>query len=285
MANSLAKFVEGVYGIINNLDASNLLAVNKIHEAGNSVRFQFQNDFASFVMYLANSDERISKSEKDFISNIVGLDMTYDEIKTYIKQNGIDSEQYGYTIPKSVELIVDVSNSMDNLDASGSNMIYEFYKIIGQAVLTCNDSIDNEAVFALSVFLKSIKKYINANCKTGATISSNPDDDAKEVFSLCKNEKKYNSLVVERIIKDAEKKTEEEQKEFDRELDRIFSSPTKSSAPWEAHYFDSPCPYCGARKVRYSKWDDKAMSAAIWGAFSYKLHCTYKCDGCGEMWE
>ena len=56
-------------------------------------------------------------------------------------------------------------------------------------------------------------------------------------------------------------------------------------APWETRYFKHPCPYCGSYKVRYTKWDDKALSTAFWGAFSYKLHCNYKCDNCKKMWQ
>lgn len=50
-------------------------------------------------------------------------------------------------------------------------------------------------------------------------------------------------------------------------------------------YLDSPCPYCGSYQVRYAKWRDKQLSTAFWGFFSTKLHCHYKCEKCGKMWE
>ena len=58
-----------------------------------------------------------------------------------------------------------------------------------------------------------------------------------------------------------------------------------NKAPWDTQYYNHPCPYCGAYKVRAAKWDDKGFSVAFWGAFSYKLHCHYKCDNCKKMWE
>lgn len=59
----------------------------------------------------------------------------------------------------------------------------------------------------------------------------------------------------------------------------------RQKAPWETQYLPHPCPYCGAYKVRYAKWDDKSWSAAFWGFFSHKVHSNYKCDNCKEMWE
>lgn len=59
----------------------------------------------------------------------------------------------------------------------------------------------------------------------------------------------------------------------------------QNRAPWDTQYLNYPCPYCGSYKVRRAKWDDKSWSAAFWGAFSYKLHCNYKCDNCKKMWE
>ncbi len=53
----------------------------------------------------------------------------------------------------------------------------------------------------------------------------------------------------------------------------------------ESGYLDSPCPYCGAYRVRYAKWEDKQMSVAFWGFFSHKLHSKYKCDKCKQMWD
>lgn len=61
--------------------------------------------------------------------------------------------------------------------------------------------------------------------------------------------------------------------------------PPIQNAPWNKKYLSHPCPYCGSRKVRYAKWDDKGFSVAFWGFFSHKLHSNYKCDNCGEMWE
>ena len=56
-------------------------------------------------------------------------------------------------------------------------------------------------------------------------------------------------------------------------------------APWENIYYEHPCPFCGQYKVRHAKWGDKAISTAFWGIFSHKLHCHYRCDACGRMWE
>lgn len=65
----------------------------------------------------------------------------------------------------------------------------------------------------------------------------------------------------------------------------LASKGLTNKAPWETQYYNYPCPYCGKFKVRNAKWEDKGFSAAFWGAFSYKLHCRYKCDACKQMWE
>ncbi|MBR5636732.1 MAG: hypothetical protein IKW81_07395 [Pseudobutyrivibrio sp.] len=59
----------------------------------------------------------------------------------------------------------------------------------------------------------------------------------------------------------------------------------QQKAPWEASYYNHPCPYCGQYKVRDAKWGDKAISTAFWGFLSHKLHSRYKCDACGNMWD
>ena len=70
------------------------------------------------------------------------------------------------------------------------------------------------------------------------------------------------------------------------QFERIIPQPSRQNqAPWVTKYYNYPCPYCGKYKVKPAKWDDKGFSAAFWGAFSYELHCNYKCDNCKKMWE
>lgn len=58
----------------------------------------------------------------------------------------------------------------------------------------------------------------------------------------------------------------------------------ESGEPWRTRYMTTPCPHCGHYKVRWSKWEDKRLSIAFWGAASDKIGKSYKCEHCGEMW-
>lgn len=90
------------------------------------------------------------------------------------------------------------------------------------------------------------------------------------------------------------KREREEREKQKRELeetlartDKLIEDMKKSnnSAPWDTHYYNSPCPWCGKYKVRPAKWEDKKLSVSFWGVFSPKTAARYKCDACKEMWE
>ena len=59
----------------------------------------------------------------------------------------------------------------------------------------------------------------------------------------------------------------------------------EQSAPWDAKYYDSPCPYCGAQKVRDAKWSDKKLSVAFWGLFASRAGDRFICDNCKKSWD
>ena len=69
-----------------------------------------------------------------------------------------------------------------------------------------------------------------------------------------------------------------EQAKRHQEMNQLLNALERNQAkndPWATRYNAHSCPYCGHRKVRNAKWDDKRMSVAFWGVASDKIGKNY----------
>lgn len=281
--SSIEGFIESVLSLMDTMDSDGIGISAYIPDCQKSTRELLSSELTMFAMHLSYSDGRISRDEKKFINENLGCDFTYDEIVERIKENRIDSGDFLSIVPLSIQLAVEVDNShpRDAGNADLSVVLYKVFAVLGGRIVSCDSNVTEEELRSVTAYLTTIKRYINENIDSeNRKISSNPMDDAKMFFidGSCDS---FDTSAVLRIIKETAKQREEEEKEWDRKFAEV-SQP--KLAPWDAHYFDSPCPYCGAKMVRYSKWEDKRMSTAFWGFWSYELHCRFKCDNCKKMW-
>ena len=279
MGDVLKELIDGMHSVLSTLDCVDLGLSNENRNAKSILQY----DLISYILYLSNSDGRVSKAEKDFLSMYSEMDWTYDEIKSFINEHGINSEEFKSKIPLSVQMVVIADNKLyeERNQHSGCRMIYDFYKVIGQAVLACDKEVGNNEIEALSQYLGILKEYINSNCENIEIIKDNSLLDAQNASNMICDKEEFDDTAIKKIMHENAVKKELEEQEFEAKLNNRHDA----SAPWDTQYFDYPCPYCGKYKVRYAKWEDKQMSTAFWGAFSRKLHCNYKCDSCREMWE
>lgn len=281
--SDIGGFIEGILSLMDTMDSDGIGISAYIPDCQKSTRELLSSELTMFAMNLSYSDGRISRDEKKFINENLGCDFTYDEIVEIIKENRIDSDDFLSRVPLSVQLAVEVDNSHpgDAGNADLSIVLYKVFAVLGGRIVSCDSNVTEEELRSVTVYLTTIKNYINENIDTEIRkITTNPVDDAK-MFFLEGSRAAFDTSAVSRIISETAKQREEEEKEWDRKFAEV-SQP--KLAPWDAHYFDYPCPYCGAKKVRYSKWEDKRMSTAFWGFWSYELHCRFKCDNCKKMW-
>ena len=232
-----------------------------------------QSDLTFFSLYLSASDHEISYREKTFISENLCVDFTIDEMRQIISQRNIRSDEYEKCVPISVKMMVNADNEIvrkGNKNAKGGSLLYGMFKNVGQALLACDDEVAEEEIVDLSNYLNMIKNYINSESCSSIVISSNPRSDAEGAKKLLREIKpEYKSTSIS---------TTTHTSNFGK------ADNPSNPAPWDKVYYDYACPYCGKYKVRPSKWEDKMWSTAFWGFYSYKLHCRFKCDACGQMW-
>ena len=277
--NEDKEFIDGFLSLMDTLDGDGNGISNSIEDCELSTRELLRSELTMFVMHLSYSDGRVSRNEKFFINEMLGYDYTYDEIKDIVKENKIDSENFLLSIPLCVQLMVDIDNKTyrEKEDANLSFLLYKLFALVGGRIISCDENVTNEEMADVTQYLTNIKNYINENIiYEDRKIDSNPQEDVK-AFLIEGTGFKFNTSIVTKIIHDNEVKRVEEERERQKKY-------AAALAPWDAHYFDSPCPFCGAKKVRYSKWEDKRMSTAFWGFYSYELHCRFKCDNCKQMW-
>jgi hypothetical protein len=270
MADSLKKYVENIYNILSNLDEVGLGVRDYKPELDvNNTVDLVQSDLIMLCLYLSASDGEISYKEKLFMNECFDLKFSVDEIKSFIRDREIRSFEFEEVIPESVKLMVYADNRIVEAgtpNSSGNGIMYDFYKLVGQAFIACDNDVDSSEIRDLGQFLLKIKDYINNNSKSTNRITTDPFSDAESACNLLQQYK-------------PEKINAEYSSSY------IVKSPSDSNpAPWDTTYLSYACPYCGKKKVRYAKWEDKMLSTAFWGFYSYKLHCSYKCDNCKQMW-
>ncbi len=269
MSDSLKKYIETVYRIFDELDGVGLGIASLIPEIKDEESKELlRTESIMFMLYLAASDGDVSQREASFIGEYFGVHMSIDDMRTTIKENNIYSRDFEKRIPLSVQMMVEADNRIVQAgthDSTGCQMIYGYYKSVGQAFLACDNSVGDKELGDFACYLERVKQYINEKAQTSAKIISNPDIDAQEACNLVMEYEK--SPVIPVLFPSGSSLTKKE-----------------DLAPWDTVYYNHACPYCGKYKVRPAKWEDKQFSAAFWGFFSYKLHCRFKCDACKSMW-
>lgn len=269
MYDLLKQYIDRVLEIYDSLDENGMGIGNIVEGEENATSIEIlKADVVMFLLYLAASDGELSEKEAGFIGSYLGIYYTVDKMREEIRDNNIYSTDFEQRIPLSVVLMVQADNKIVQngyIDSTGSRMIYDFFKLVGQAFLACDNSIGNIELDNLARYLNNIKMYINENALTTSIIYSNPTVDAEEskklvvIYESGKYETRISKMKQQSELKDG-------------------------PAPWDTVYYRYVCPYCGKYKVRDAKWEDKQFSVAFWGIYSYKLHSKYKCDSCRSMW-
>lgn len=273
MDDSLHSYIDAVLLVFDRLDQASMgiskFVKDDIEEDSKSV---LKADALLFLLYLSAADGDISSKESYFIGEYLGVHISTEDMRKTIKDNNIYSIEFEGRVPLSVQFIVETDNMIvknGKKDSSGCRMIYDFYKLLGQAFIACDNSVTNKEIQNLACYLETIKLFINNNASTTSKILSDTDADARKAVDL---------------VEIYENKIEESSIISNKVKGNNFQEQIQDSAPWDVVYYKYPCPYCGKYKVRPAKWQDKQFSTAFWGYYSYKLHCNFKCDACKNMW-
>lgn len=273
MSDSLRQYIDNIYRIFDGLDEVGLGISSMIPEIEDKEsKSLLRRDAVMFMLYLAASDGDISYSESYFIGEYFGIHMSTNNMRETIRENNIYSHEFESRVPMTVQMMVEADNRIvhdGTMDSTGSRMIYDFFKLVGQSFIACDNAVGEREIEDLACYLDNIKQYINKNALTRAKVISDPNKDARDASKLVVIYK--NNTYNLRATSD---------KGSYSQKDDNSSNP----APWDTVYYDYACPYCGKYKVRLAKWEDKRFSAAFWGFYSYKLHCRFKCDACKSMW-
>lgn len=154
LVNSLVNTMETI-GSVAGIDAS----------AGNAAKM----DLLQFMMYLSASDGEIQWSEASMMSDLIGLNLTPQDIGAFIRENNVYSTEFENTVPISLQLMVQTENKLleqnllDSDTPSGPDLILSTFKAVAMAMIEADNDTDSNEISDCEIYIDTMEKYINNN--------------------------------------------------------------------------------------------------------------------------
>ena len=127
-------------------------------------------DIAKFMMYLSASDGEIKWEEAEAISFYCGLDITPNTLGQFIRENNIYSTEFESTAPATLQLLVLLSNALDNPEIS-EGFITTCNEIGKQLILSDGYVNDNE-VSDYNIYINMMERYLDENLDSRKSVIS-----------------------------------------------------------------------------------------------------------------
>lgn len=124
-------------------------------------------DLSKFMMYLSASDGIIVPDEAAAISEILGVSITPEDVKKFISENKIYTEQFERTVPDTMKKLVSADNEMSNMEIEhgqdSSEILMAIYKSIGEELIGSDGDVDISEKTDLYIYLTTLDKYLDNN--------------------------------------------------------------------------------------------------------------------------
>lgn len=163
-----------------------------------SLEAVYKRDMLNFLIYLAYSDGKISRDEIKYVNSLMALDFNEETINDYAIRWGLDTEEIKDNPPLSLEPFI--RSNIGPETGEISNRYYDLlslyvttYNYIGNDIISCNKSVSQGEIEALSSYIYMLKcniEKINKNIedykptiafKSGSSVKK---EDAPEYVSV-----------------------------------------------------------------------------------------------------
>lgn len=140
-------------------------------------------DLSKFMMYLSASDGIIVPDEAEAIGEILGVKITPDDVKKFISENKIYTEQFERTVPETMKKLVSADNEMakQNMAAEqdSSEILMAIYKSIGEELIGSDGDVDISEKTDLYIYLTTLDKYLDNNLVSRGKVDYKMDRTVK----------------------------------------------------------------------------------------------------------
>ncbi len=133
--------------------------INQYSEAeGASLKRALTAEVKRFTSYILAANGSISDGEPEFISGLLGREITAEELANYIAAENIHSKEFAEKIPAVYQ------KHIHNAELSG--LYLRVFTAIGKEAITCDEKADPSEIEALSQYIDLLSDFYN---------SENPD--------------------------------------------------------------------------------------------------------------
>ena len=189
MANPAKKLVDNILNVCDTLEDTPV-GIRKDHP-GFSLRKAFTLDVMNFIMYLSASDGHVTWREADYLSDLMDMRVTPDNMREIIEEHNVYSVEFEEKVPLSLQLFVKADKwmlSIGNKDNANlaKTVIDGFYEMVGRDFIKCDGDIDDNELRDLNIYLGTLRDYVRRELDTGTAKSSYGGNSLKSRYEILK---------------------------------------------------------------------------------------------------
>lgn len=146
---------------------------------------EIKNELLNFTTYLSASDGTIATFEADFLKEYFNINMTPDEISSYITENNTYSKEFEQTIPKTLIRFVEIEKAKKTTDKNNTFVksisdavaYVKVFEAVGKEFIVCDGEATEEEVSDFSTYTDMLKKYVTRELGDISDMQSSIDTD------------------------------------------------------------------------------------------------------------
>lgn len=158
-AKELKKGLGNVYDIF---DKVQTVTVTNLERPLSEV---FKKNLMDFMIYMAGLDGKIVPEEAELISYMFDADMNADEIYGYMREEGINSDEYKQEIPAIIQVTVQLDELLHDSDIISNESLTEVvsgaFQMAGKLVAEADEQTAEEEYGGWHEYIDSMTRYIN----------------------------------------------------------------------------------------------------------------------------
>lgn len=157
---------------------------------GTSVKRMLTSELKRFVSYILAANSSISDGEPEFLSELLGKEITAEELANYISAENIFSTEFATTIPTLYRKHIN--------DFSLSGHYLSLFTEIGKEAIVCDQKAEDSEVKALVDYITMLCDFFNSeNPSTPITVTHNLEELYKETSKSNDDEETLDDLLKE----------------------------------------------------------------------------------------
>ena len=189
MANPAKELVDNILNVCDSLEDTPI-GIRKDHP-GFSLRKAFTLDVVNFILYLSASDGHVTWREADYLSDLMDMRVTPDDMREIIKEHNVYSVEFEEKVPLSLQLFVKADKWMMSLGKKdkanlAQTVVDGFYKMVGRDFIKCDGDVDDNELQDLDIYLGTLRDYVRRELDMGTAKASYGGNSLKSRYEILK---------------------------------------------------------------------------------------------------